>query len=179
MGKHDKNEKFKSSKSSRNTRDSRETRNFLKVVLVLIVIAIIGVFIYMINLDRKENINVNTTADNTQQNKLEIEQGKIQEDEKVNEEEPIVAEENNEPEEEPENNANEQVDNNTDDEVTSIGDEDKAIELAKQQYGTTDGVYFRIEQIVSNGVYEVSVRDEETTVEYAWYTVDVKNGTVK
>ena len=57
--------------------------------------------------------------------------------------------------------------------------EDKAIEMAKKQYGTTDGVYFRIEQIKSNGVYIISVRDNETTRDYAWYTVDVINNTVK
>ena len=78
-----------------------------------------------------------------------------------------------------EENSNAQETNTSNGEESSIGNEEKAIQLAQKQYGTTDGVYFRIEQTLSNGVYEVSVRDEETTMEYAWYTIDVKNGTVK
>ena len=69
-------------------------------------------------------------------------------------------------------------DKNVNEEV-NMNDDEKAIELAKKQYGTTDGVYFRIEQMQSNNVYIVSVRNSETTRDLAWYTVDVKNGTVK
>ena len=64
-------------------------------------------------------------------------------------------------------------------EENSISSEDKAIELAKKAYGSSSDVYFRIEQIQSNGVYIVSVRDNETTKDLAWYTVNVNNGTVK
>ena len=64
-------------------------------------------------------------------------------------------------------------------EQTYLSDEDKAISLAKKQYGGEDGVYFRIEQIQSNNIYIVSVRDNETTRDLAWYTIDVNAGTVK
>ena len=57
--------------------------------------------------------------------------------------------------------------------------EDKAIELAKKEYGVTDGVYFRIEQTKSSDVYVVSVRDESTTAALEWYTVNISTGEVK
>lgn len=64
-------------------------------------------------------------------------------------------------------------------EVVSVSDEDNALALAKKTYGSTDGVYFKIEQTEGNGVYIVSVRDLETTSAIVWYTVNVKNQTVK
>ena len=64
-------------------------------------------------------------------------------------------------------------------EENSISSEDKAIQLAKKTYGNSSDVYFKIEQIVSNGVYIISVRDNETTEAYAWYSVDVNSGVVK
>lgn len=64
-------------------------------------------------------------------------------------------------------------------EVANVSDEDQALNLAKKQYGTTDGVYFKIEQVEGNGVYIVSVRDMETTSAIEWYNVNVKTQTVK
>lgn len=84
--------------------------------------------------------------------------------------------ENNNP-----NTANETDKNNQTpavEEVT-VSDEDKAKELAQKTYGSSDGVYFKIEQVESNGVYIISVRDMETTSALAWYTVNAKTGTVK
>ena len=64
-------------------------------------------------------------------------------------------------------------------EVTAANDEEKAKTLAKNAYGASGGVYFKVEQLESDGVYIISARDEETTQALAWYTVDVKNNTVK
>ena len=64
-------------------------------------------------------------------------------------------------------------------EVTAANDEEKAKALAKNAYGASGGVYFKVEQVESDGVYIISARDEETTQALAWYTVDVKNNTVK
>lgn len=68
---------------------------------------------------------------------------------------------------------------NTVKEENNVSDEEKAIELAKKEFGDAEGVYFRIEQVESNGVYIVSARDSETTRNLAWYKVDVNNGTVE
>ena len=79
------------------------------------------------------------------------------------------------------NNTVENTNNNQEPahEEVSVSNEDKAKDLAKKTYGTGDGVYFRIEQVESNGVYIISVRDQETTKDLAWYTVDVNNNSVK
>lgn len=82
-----------------------------------------------------------------------------------------------------ENKANEasnttQNQTNTVEEV-KLSDEDKAKELAKKTYGSSNGVYFKVEQVESNGVYIISVRDAETTNAIEWYKVDVNNQTVK
>lgn len=151
------------------------TRGFLKVLIALMIVAVIVILGYTgkIYIDEKklansnpiQNSQNNTINNSSNENKEENENNQTSEDENKSEEEEKTVEE--EPEEEPTQ------------EETSVNDEDKAIDLAKKQFGTSDGVYYRIEQIQSNGVYIVSVRDNETTRDLAWYTVDVKNGTVK
>ena len=84
-----------------------------------------------------------------------------------------------------ENNTNTNTNTNTTEtpaktvEVTAATDEEKAKTMAKNAYGASGGVYFKVEQVESDGVYIISARDEETTQALAWYTVDVKNNTVK
>ena len=151
------------------------TRGFLKVLIALMIVAVIVILGYTgkIYIDEKklansnpiQNSQNNTINNSSNENKEENENNQTSEDENKSEEEEKKVEE--EQEEEPTQ------------EETSVNDEDKAIDLAKKQFGTSDGVYYRIEQIQSNGVYIVSVRDNETTRDLAWYTVDVKNGTVK
>ena len=151
------------------------TRGFLKALIALMLVAVIVILGYTgkIYIDEKklansnpiQNSQNNTINNSSNENKEENENNQTSEDENKSEEEEKTVED--EPEEEPTQ------------EETSVNDEDKAIDLAKKQFGTSDGVYYRIEQIQSNGVYIVSVRDNETTRDLAWYTVDVKNGTVK
>lgn len=64
-------------------------------------------------------------------------------------------------------------------EQNKASNEDIARELAKNTYGSSDGVYFKVEQVEGNGVYIISVRDAETTSALAWYNVDVNTKTVK
>ena len=129
-------------------------RKFLKGLLIVVVIAVICLISYTAKyyLDGKKQIEV--SANNNQEDKTSVNQTKV----------------DNENKEDDDKDVNEEV---------NLNDDEKAIELAKKQYGTVDGVYFRIEQMQSNNVYIVSVRDSETTRDLAWYTVDVKNGTVK
>ena len=61
---------------------------------------------------------------------------------------------------------------------TTISDEDKAKELAKQKWGGSDGVYFSIDNMNSDETYVVSVRDSATTKVLEWYTVNIKSGSV-
>ena len=150
----------------------------LKVVLIILVIALICVVGYAgkkylsdnKNTDQTSNIKADNNIANT--TKVPVEQTDKKED---TENKKDITEEAKEDEKE-------QVQSNPEEPVkeeVSLSDEDKAIEMAKKEYGTTNGVYFRIEQIQSNGVYIVSVRDNETTRDLAWYTVNVINGTIK
>lgn len=66
---------------------------------------------------------------------------------------------------------NKEVTTSTTESVTSR--EEKAIELVKKEWGSTDGVYFSNESVDSNGRYIVSVRDKKTTTSLAFYLVDI------
>ena len=153
-------------------------RNFLKVMLVIVIIAIIGVLAYAgkYYFDDKKQTDANTqNQNNSVTTSPEKEEKKEENEPKDEPEEEPVEEPVDEPTEEPKEEKGEEPSN----EENNVSDEDKARELAKKEYGTSEGVYFRIEQTLGNGIYEVSVRDNNTTAEYAWYTIDVRNGTVK
>lgn len=150
------------------------TRGALVLLMVLLVIAVVGVMGYTgkVYVDQKGNDNSTTNAQSstaaTTTNTTQQQEDK--KDDKTNTE-PVEEPKKEEPEE--------KTTEESQKEEVKVSDEDKAIDLAKKQYGTTNGVYFRIEQIKSNSVYIVSVRDNETTRDLAWYTIDVVNGTVK
>lgn len=149
------------------------TRGALIVLMVLLIIAVLGVMGYTgkVYVDRKGNDNSTTNA---QSSNVTTSQSNVEDkkEDKTNTESVVEEPKKEEPEEKP-------IEEPETKEEVTVSDEDKALDLAKKQYGTTQGVYFRIEQIQSNSVYIVSVRDSETTRDLAWYTVDVKNGTVK
>lgn len=144
-------------------------RNTLKGILVILVIAIIGVLawtgkMYFDEKQQLDSVANNKTEDNAAGNENKVEKTVKEEPEK---QEPVDEPEEEEPDEEEPN------------EETSTSNEEKAIELAKKEYGVTDGgIYYRIDQIQSNTEYIVSVRNKDTSV-LAWYIVDVKAGTVK
>ena len=56
-------------------------------------------------------------------------------------------------------------------------EEEKAIELVKNDYGTDQGVSFNIEN-KEGTIYHISVRDINTTGALAWYDVDISTNTV-
>lgn len=56
--------------------------------------------------------------------------------------------------------------------------EEKAVELVKEQWGESSGVYFRNESIDAEGRYIISVRDSKTTNSLAFFVVDVDKGLV-
>ena len=144
-------------------------RKTLKGLLVILVIAIVGVLAWTGKVYLNEKKELDTVANNKTENNEASNENKVEEKEEAKKEEVTVEEpeEENEQEEEKQN------------EETSSSNEEKAIELAKKEYGVTDGgIYYRIDQIQSNTEYIVSVRNKDTSV-LAWYIVDVKAGTVK
>ena len=60
---------------------------------------------------------------------------------------------------------------------TEQTEEEKVIELVKNEYGTDQGVTFNIAN-KEGTIYHVSVNDAETTAVLTWYTVDVSTNTV-
>lgn len=60
---------------------------------------------------------------------------------------------------------------------TEQTEEDRVIELVKNEYGTDQGVTFNIAN-KEGTIYHVSVNDAETTAVLTWYTVDISTNTV-
>lgn len=60
---------------------------------------------------------------------------------------------------------------------TEQTEEEKVIELVKNEYGTDQGVTFNIAN-KEGTIYHVSVNDAETTAVLTWYTVDISTNTV-
>ena len=154
-------------------------RNFLKGLLAIAIVAVIGVIVYTAIIYLDNNKQTNSTANNNQNNVSNNQSSINKNDDKkitddIDKKEETVNNEQENNQEDNQENKNEVVN-----EEVTLNDEEKAIELAKKEYGSTDSVYFRIEQIQSNNIYIVSVRDSQTTRDLAWYTVDIKNNTVK
>lgn len=149
------------------------TSNVLKVLLVIAILAIIGSLVYGGQYYIKNRKEVNSTDENKQSNNIT----KVEEKNEVQNvvEEPEKEEPKEEPVEEPVEEPKEEEKN----EEVSVSDEDKAKEIARKTYGTSEGVYFNIDQPLGNGIYEVSVRDKETTSALDWYRVNVRTGTVE
>lgn len=158
-------------------------RNFLKGLLAIAIVAVVGVIVYTAIIYLDNNKQTNSTANGNQNNVLNN-QSNLSKNEKekdtndIDKKDETVDNEQDNKQDNKQDNNQENKNEIVNEEVT-LNDEEKAIELAKKEYGSTDGVYFRIEQIQSNNIYIVSVRDSQTTRDLAWYTVDLKNNTVK
>ena len=55
-------------------------------------------------------------------------------------------------------------------------DEEKALEIVKKDWGSTQGVYFKVKTIDANGNYVISVNNSADTSVLSWYTVNPKTG---
>ena len=133
-----------------------------KYLLIIILILIIGLAIYATYIEKNETTNTsantgsntNTSTNGTENNNLQnndVPENKIENT--VTPEQNII-------------------------QSTTLTDDEKAKELAKQNWGTSEGVYFSVDNVNSNETYVISVRDSATTKVLEWYTVDLKSGTV-
>ncbi len=152
------------------SKSKKEKDNSLKIILGLLIICVCLCLAYGGKMYLEDKKPVEAVIDNQQPNKVVAEEKKDEEKEENKEENKEEKEDTDKKEEQPEQPESEEV---------SASAEDKAIELAKKEYGVTDGVYFRIEQTKSSDVYVVSVRDESTTAALEWYTVNISTGEVK
>jgi len=62
---------------------------------------------------------------------------------------------------------------------TGEDDRQKAINIAKKEWGEDDNVSFKIDEQSEDGKFVISVVDKNTTKVVFWYSVDVKNNTIE
>ena len=155
------------------SKSKKEKDNSLKIILGLLIIGVCLCLAYGGKMYLEDKKPVEAVIDNQQPNKVVAEDKKDEVKEENKEENKEEKEDTDKKEEQPE-----QPEQPESEEVSASA-EDKAIELAKKEYGVTDGVYFRIEQTKSSDVYVVSVRDESTTAALECYTVNISTGEVK
>ena len=147
---------------------NKNVKNIILIVLFIVVIAVIlGVGYKIIN--KNENTIEEGNAINETSQNMEI---------NVN-----TATENKQEVNEVENKVNENTESNTQTtdktevmQESGANNEEKAINIVKKDWGTTDGVYFVTMGIDASGKYIVTVNDSNTTGTLAWYSVDVTTG---
>lgn len=137
-----------------------------KIISVVIILLLIVGVVYFLDLSGENN---NTKNENTLNNVIENKQENILvenelEDEIVNE---IEA-----------NEIENTISSETFEESPKTSEE-KAVSIAKKDWGNTSNVEFSVEGMDGNGNYIVAVRDSKTTQALAFYTVNLENETFK
>ena len=123
----------------------------------------------VVNQSKNKIINViKNTVDNTIENEKE---NKI--DNTVTN---IVNNENEEEKEEEKEEVKAPISNSG---QTGEDDRQKAINMAKQEWGEDDNVSFKIDEQSEDGKFVICVVDKNTTKVIFWYSVDVKNNTIE
>lgn len=152
---------------------SKTVKNSLIIIAIVVVLFCIIWLIYDIfkkdPVDTNANANLadeNTGLDNIINDLFDNVQTNEQID-NVTENENVI----NSQEEDKQENKIGGVSDETTESVTTR--EEKAVELVKKEWGSTDGVYFSNESIDAQGRYIVSVRDKKTTTSLAFYLVDI------
>lgn len=147
---------------------SKVVKNSLIVIAIAILVFVIIYFVYDL-LKAKPTYSEQVQQSNLEGSNMGIDTDKLFENVSTsNEEKTNIENEVEEPKE------NTEVLNGT---VTSK--EEKAIELAKKQWKSTEGVYFLNMAINSKGNYIVTVNDSKTSKTLAFYEIDVENEIVK
>lgn len=63
--------------------------------------------------------------------------------------------------------------------TNELADDEKAINMVKQEWGADANATFKIDDKNENGKYVIGVVDKNTSKVVAWYEVDIKNNTIK
>lgn len=148
---------------------NKNIKTILLIILIIIIIAVIAIFGCNI-LNKNEDVNetqnsINETSQNMQStvNETETEKNVVNEVQ------------NNVIENKIENNVNNTIENIVTNQTTEVlendgaSNEEKAINIVKKDWGTTEGVYFVTMGIDASGKYIVTVNDSSTTATLAWY----------
>ena len=139
-------------------------------IIIILMIAIICIFAFTGNY-KKENNTINNTMVNEESN--------INQNEQMNEQvnEVTSNEIENEVSSEPVENTLETTTSSEIFEESPKTAEEKAIDIAKKDFGTNSNATFSVEGIDGNGNYIVAVRNSGTTEALAFYNVNVTSQT--
>ena len=161
-----------------------------KLVIIVTIIAIIvvaGIVYFSLNIEAQDKYtfseqNVENQAQNNVKNNTVIEENSTKEE--VSDEEKEDDKSKKEDKQEVEENKASEPETNEEDvkkeEPQKLDGKDKAIELAKKEWGENDNtVYYYVEEQVSDNVYIISVRDNSTTQDLLTYKVNVNKKTVE
>lgn len=146
------------------------------IIIVVIVIILIAISIVLFNMPNKSNKNENATQDtNLQSNVINntFSEGIVDNNINLNK---LEVEENTQEEK---SNVQEVQNNQSSEtfEETPKTAEEKAIEIAKKDYGESSNVKITVEGIDENGRYIVVARDTQTTEALVFYTVNTSDST--
>ena len=140
-----------------------------KIILgiVIAIIVVVGAYFgvkYFFNTQEASNNNTNINNTNGNMALVEDNTAKNEANNEIKNETKVIEENRN------------KVSSNNDSEIESDSDEEKALAIVKKDWGSTDGVYFKVQAIDANGNYVISVNNADTTQVMEWYTVNPKTG---
>ena len=130
-----------------------------KIIYIIVIIVLIVAGIFVAKQISEENETTQTGANTLNNTSKTTEQNDVEENN-------TVAPEENE------------IENNTVETGTSeLSPEEQAKQIAKDNWGEDDTVYFSYDGKDEKGRYIICVREEATTKALYWYYVDVETGT--
>ena len=143
---------------------NKTAKIILGIVIAIIVVvgAYFGVKYFFNTQEASNNTNINNTNGNMAL--VENNTAKNEANNEIKNETKVTEENKN------------KVSSNNDSEIESDSDEEKALAIVKKDWGSTDGVYFKVQAIDANGNYVISVNNADTTQVMEWYTVNPKTG---
>lgn len=158
-----------------------------KVVFICCIIALIimGTILYIKVMEFDKTFVISEVIDNTtKENSTDnnIINNEVNENKTINNEiteENIVGKEELESQNEVSNAGNTSSDEISDDLYAGLTGKEKAVAMAKKQWGENDSsVYYFVDR-TSGNIYNISVRSKSTTESLAEYEIDIKNNTIK
>ena len=155
-----------------------------KVVCISCIIAflVMGVILYIKAVEFDKAFIIGEIVDNTvKENIIKIDKVDNEKDEnntasENTTEENIVGQEELESQNEASNAEN---DATSDDLYAGLTGKEKAIAMAKKQWGENDSTVYYFVDRTSGNIYNISVRSKATTESLAEYEIDIKNNTIK
>lgn len=149
----------------------------IKIIIFLIILLIViigGCWWYYNSIEvPKADLKEEKTTNSTNTTNEKQEENEIEEQNQV-EVENVVQENETKPEGEPVIGQEEQ---SSEEGNVAKSNEEKAIEAAKKEWGTEDGVSFDIQNKEGN-IYTIAVRSTSNTQVYAWYRVNSETGEI-